>query len=235
MPPAVVPINKRYGRRLTPSLKRRADVQPRMPSKRQPQSQKVVFRIRSRRESNSQLSGRQPGAYHSGYGSSAQPAADDVTADALTVGVACLPARAPCHAADDGPRSCRTAVLLAFPDHHLSNSARRHAAAVVADGASLLAVRTKTRRPTWRSAQVGRVLPLRRRWQFVLYGVRPPCSAPAPLILPGCRYIGMTACFALNRPASGPIAGFAGALQPPAYWPRPVCRMQWMESGTNDM
>ena len=60
--------------------------------------------------------------YHLSYGSSSRPADDDVTADALTVGVACLPARAPCPAADDGPRSCRIAVLLSFPDHHLSKS-----------------------------------------------------------------------------------------------------------------
>jgi hypothetical protein len=61
---------------------------------------------------------------------------------------------------DDGPRSCWYCVLS--PDHHLSNSERRakRPSCSAFNVLHLLRAWVDAKRPTWHSAQVGRVVPL---------------------------------------------------------------------------
>jgi hypothetical protein len=89
------------------------------------------------------------------------------------------PARAPYLPADDGRDVLR---VLHGPRPSLVKQR--------ADARSVRATwcfnRWPTKRPTWRSAQVGRVEPLPIRMKTARYRVRPPLPIPAPSFPPGC-------------------------------------------------
>src|SRR4051812_2711547 len=80
---------------------------------------------------------------------------------ARAVGVACLPTRAPCLAVR---RRTTIGLVLPYcfpsPDHHLSNSGRRAVRLRVLRAAPAHSFDPNAKRPTWHSAQVGRVVPL---------------------------------------------------------------------------